>query len=137
MGISYARLTATAQRLISANGRSATYTRVVSTSYDPIADVEVRSILPYAVNVVLTPLKVGDLRPDLAAIAETLVTASVSTALIADLPVGVQPQPSDTLRVDGTGTGSGLWTVRGATAVQPSGDAVVFLLLLERAAGAT
>lgn len=133
MGIDYAKLTATAQRLIRDNGTAATLTKIVTTAYDPLTDASTSAPVAYPTFVVLTPVDIGSLRPDLVAIAETLVAANISMALISDLPV--QPEATDTLTVAGTGTGSGDWIVHGLNTIQPAGDAILYSVLVSRAGG--
>ena len=135
MAINLDKMKATAIRLIAENGAPAILSRQTSSGYDPIADTDTPITVEWQTMTVLIPIKPGELRPDMSMIPENLITANITYALISDLPETVQPVPTDTLLVSGTGAGAGLWIVRGSTPVQPKGSAVLHNCLLERAGG--
>ena len=135
MAINYAKMHATAIRLISENGVTAKLSRIDPGTYDPLLDTDNPTTLEWSTKIVLIPVKPGELRPDMSMIPEKLITANISYGLISDLPDDVQPVPTDTLLVEGTGIGAGLWIVRGSTPVQPASNALLHNCLLERAGG--
>jgi len=134
MAVNYGNLLATAKRLIQENGVAAILSRVDSAGYDPISDTDIGVPQAWATYVVLNPVDMGKLSPDLLAVATSLVNTSISFGLISDLPVGITPQLGDILTVAGTDLGSGDWIVKGCTPTQPNAVGILHTTLLSRGA---
>jgi hypothetical protein len=134
MAVNYQKMSATARRLVQENGVPSVLSRIDVLTYDPFSDVQTSATLQWPTFVVLTPLKEGKLNPDMEALAAALVGTSLSMGIISDLPAGITPSSGDMLSVSGTGTGSGVWIVRGCTPVQPNSVAILHSTLLSREA---